>query len=112
MVGSRLSVRDYHTVHSNVEPLSELREDMGALVLNLLLLLGGIYFGLRGVYFLHNESALRAYMQSSPKASLWVLRYGVDDATKMARESFIPLSFVISLAMIGFGAWNLWRILK
>ena len=83
-----------------------------ALILNLLLLLGGLYFGVRNIHFLRNESSLRTYMESSPKAAIWVSKYGLEGATKMARESFLPLGLVISAAMVGFGAWNLWRIFR
>lgn len=81
-----------------------------ALILSLLLLVGGVYFGVRSIHFMRNERALREYMQSSPKAALWVGKYGLDAATKMARESFIPVSLVLSSAMVGLGAWNLWRL--
>lgn len=82
---------------------------MEPLLLSLLLIGGGIYFGLRNVRLLRNEAALREYMQSSPKATLWVRKYGLDGAIKMARESFIPLGLAISAAMVVFGGWNLWR---
>ncbi|MBL0039854.1 MAG: hypothetical protein KA505_02875 [Xanthomonadales bacterium] len=81
-----------------------------ALFFNILLLLGGLYFVVRNIRLLRSETALRAYMESSPKAVLWVRKYGLDGATKVARESFIPLGLVVSAAMIGLGAWNLWRI--
>ncbi|EER60555.1 hypothetical protein AcdelDRAFT_1892 [Acidovorax delafieldii 2AN] len=83
---------------------------MEALILSLILVVGGIYFGFRNVRLLRNEAALREYMQSSPKATLWVRKYGLDGATKMVRESFIPLGLVISTAMVAFGGWNLWRM--
>lgn len=83
---------------------------ISALLLNLLLLLGGVFFGARAIHFLRSESALRAYMERSPKAALWVSKYGLEGAAKMARESFIPLGLLVSLAMVGLGAWNLWRI--
>jgi hypothetical protein len=49
---------------------------MEALVLSLVLIVGGIYFGVRNLRFLQNEEALRAYMQTSPKAWIWVKKYG------------------------------------
>jgi hypothetical protein len=80
------------------------------LILSLLLVGAGIYFGLRNVRLLRNEAALREYMQSSPKATVWVRKYGLDGATKMARETFIPLGLAISAGMVAFGGWNLWRM--
>ncbi|WP_440223241.1 hypothetical protein ACQQ2N_19500 [Dokdonella sp. MW10] len=81
-----------------------------ALVLNLLLLLGGFYFGIRNVILLRSEEALRDYMKRSHKAVAWVDKYGIDRATSMARESLIPLGLVMAAAMTGVGGWNLWRI--
>ena len=83
---------------------------MEPLILSLLLVGGGIYFGFRNLRLLRNEVALREYMQRSPKAILWVRKYGLDGATKMARESFIPLGLAISAGMVTFGGWNLWRM--
>lgn len=83
---------------------------MEALALSLILLVGGIYFALRNIRLLRNEMALREYVQNSPKAALWVRRYGVEGATKMVRETFIPLGLVIAAAMVGLGVWNLWRM--
>ena len=82
-----------------------------ALLLNILLVLGGIYFGVRNVHFLRSESALRTYMEKSPKALLWVRTFGMDRATRMARVIFVPLGLLISIGMAGIGAWKLWRIL-
>jgi hypothetical protein len=80
------------------------------LLLSLLLVAGGIYFGFRNLRLLRNEAALREYVRSSPKAALWVKKYGLDGATKMTRESFLPLGLLISAAMVSLGVWNLWRI--
>ncbi len=83
---------------------------MEPLLLSLLLVGAGIYFGFRNVRLLRNEAALRAYVQNSPKAALWVRKYGLDGATKMTRESFLPLGLLVSAAMVGLGSWNLWRM--
>lgn len=82
---------------------------MESLFLSLVLIAAGIYFGFRNVRLLRNDDALREYVQSSAKAALWVRKYGIDGATKMARESFLPLGIAISAAMVAFGSWNLWR---
>ena len=81
-----------------------------ALVLNALFLLGGVYFGLQNIHMLRSETALRKYIGCSPKAAFWVRKYGLDGAIAIAREAFIPLGVLVSLAMVGLGAWNLWRI--
>ena len=83
---------------------------MENVALSVVLVIVGIYFGLRNIRFLRNEAALREYMQNSPKAALWVRKYGLDGATKIARKSFLPLGLVISAGMMVFGGWNLWRM--
>lgn len=81
-----------------------------ATILSVLFLVAGIYFSVRNVRMLRNETALREYMQSSPKATLWVRKFGLDGATRLARKFFLPSGLLISVAMAGVGAWNLWRM--
>ena len=79
-------------------------------LLSLLLVAGGLYFGFRNLRLLRNEAALREYVRNSPKAALWVKKYGLEGATKMTRESFLPLGLLISAGMVALGGWNLWRM--
>ena len=81
-----------------------------ALILSLVLIVGGIYVAVRNLRLLQNEDMLRAYMQTSPKAWIWVKKYGLDGATKLTRQRFIPTGLVASGVMVGFGAWVLWRL--
>lgn len=74
-----------------------------------LLVVGGAYFGLRNVRYFRDEQALRSYMETSPKATLWVRKYGIDGATRLARQTFLPLGILASLAMVAVGSWSLWR---
>lgn len=83
---------------------------MEALILSLLMIFAGGYFGFRNIRLLRNEIALREYVRDSPKAVLWVRKYGVDGATKMVRETFLPLGLFISCGMVAFGLWGLWRL--
>lgn len=83
---------------------------MEALLLSLLLVAGGIYFGLRNVRLLRSDDALRDYVRSSPKAALWVSKYGLDGAMKMTRETFLPIGLLVSAGMVALGVWNLWRM--
>jgi len=82
-----------------------------AILLSTLLIPAGIYFGARNVRMLRSEEALRNYIQTSPKASAWVAKYGVEGAMKMAKKRTIPLGIVVSVALIGTGAWNLSKLL-
>jgi hypothetical protein len=83
---------------------------MEAILLNSVLIVGGVYFGFRNIRLLRDEGALRDYMQNSPKAAAWVSKYGFERATQMAREKTIPLGIAMAAAMVGLGVWNLSRI--
>jgi hypothetical protein len=84
---------------------------MEAVVLPALMIVAGLYFGLRNIRLLLSEAALRDYMQSSPKGAAWVARFGIERATKMAKGITVPLGIVVSLALVGMGAWALQRAL-
>lgn len=83
---------------------------MEAILFNSALIVGGAYFGIRNIRLLRYERALRDYMQSSPSAAHWVSNYGIERATKMARDSTIPLGIAVAAVMVGLGVWNLSRI--
>lgn len=83
---------------------------METLVIALVLAVGGTYLAVRNVRFMRDEQALRQYMQTSPKATFWVRKYGFDGATQIARKTFIPMGIFASLLMMGTGVWMLWRL--
>jgi len=76
----------------------------------LLIVAVGAYFTFRNIRMLRNEALLRDYVASSPKAALWVRKYGIDGTVKLVRDTFLPLGIVVSLGFVGYGAWLLWRI--
>ena len=69
-----------------------------ALIINALLIIAGLYFGIRNLRLLSNEDALRNYMTTSPKARAWVQKYGVEESIQIARRTTVPGS---SLAQSG-----------
>lgn len=83
---------------------------MNPLLISLLLVGAGLYFGIRNIRLLRNEAALREFVQNNPKASFWVKKHGLDGATKIARESFLPFGIIVSAGLVAAGAWNIWRI--
>lgn len=83
---------------------------METVVISLVLIVGGTYFGVRNIRFLRNEEALREYMQTSPKARIWVKKYGLEYATKLTRQVFMPIGVVAACVMVGVGVWVLWRL--
>jgi hypothetical protein len=82
-----------------------------ALLLPTILMLAGLYFAVRNFRFLKNPHALHEYMRKSPSAHRWVEKYGIEAATKMAKDSFVPFGIVLSSLAFLFGAWNLVRVL-
>lgn len=85
---------------------------MASSILALILVLGGVYFLIRNVRLLHNENALREYMQSNPKAAYWVKKYGLDGAMKLTHETFLPFGIAAACGMVGLGVWLLWRLYR
>ena len=83
---------------------------MEATLLSLALFLIGAWFTFRNVRMLYREDLLREYVQTNPKAALWVRKHGVEGATKLTRKVFLPLGTVVSFGMTLYGAWLLWRI--
>ena len=79
-------------------------------MISLVLAAAGIYFGLRNLRLLRNPDALRAYMQSSPKAAMWVRRYGLDRATELTRQIFLPLGLAVCAVITALGLWGLWKV--
>lgn len=83
---------------------------METLVIALVLTVAGAYLTARNIRFMRDDQALRQYMQTSPKAVLWVRKYGLDGATQLARKTFLPIGTLASLAMFGIGVWMFWRM--
>ncbi len=83
---------------------------MEKLAYPLLILVVGLYFAYRNIRLLRDEKTLRDYMMNSPKAAMWVKKYGLERATEMTRTTFLPIGIAVSVALAGMGAWLLWRI--
>lgn len=83
---------------------------METLVIALFITVGGAYLAVRNIRFMRNPQALHQYMQTSPKAVLWVRKYGLDGATELARKTFVPMGIVASLTLMCAGIWMLWRL--
>ncbi len=83
---------------------------MEATLLAIALVAIGVYYTIRNIRMLRRHDLLREYVQSSPKAALWVRKYGVDGATKLIRETFLPLGTALSAGFALYGLWLLWRV--
>lgn len=76
---------------------------MEDLILSILLTLIGSYFLFRNAVQFRDENKLRAYLETSPKARLWVNRLGMEKTVSLSKFLFIPLGIVISIVLIGTG---------
>jgi len=83
-----------------------------ALIINGLLIIAGLYFGIRNIRLLTNEDALRNYMTTSPKARAWVQKYGIEESINKARRTTVPIGLAIAVAMFGVGLWSLWQLYR
>lgn len=81
-----------------------------SLILNILLLVAGLFFLLRNLLFLISESRLKDYLQTSPKGIVWVQQYGMEKAIEHAKKTLIPIGCIISIVLIGAGIFNLYRL--
>ncbi|MDA3900285.1 MAG: hypothetical protein PF637_07175 [Spirochaetes bacterium] len=74
-------------------------------------IVAGVFFIVRNVIFLRNEGKLRKYLESSPKAKLWVSKFGVEKTVSLSKKIFLPLGCVIGTALLITGIWSLSKII-
>lgn len=80
---------------------------MESYVLPTVLVLAGTFFFIRNIIQLRNEEKLRRYLQTSPKAALWIKKLGVEKTVSLSKKVFLPIGCIISLVMVGIGVWSL-----
>jgi hypothetical protein len=76
---------------------------MESLVLHVLLTLAGSYFIVRNVAHLRDEKKLNAYIETSPKARLWVRKFGVEKTTFLTKRYFLPFGILVACGMLVVG---------
>jgi hypothetical protein len=76
-----------------------------------LITLAGSYFLIRNISHIRNEDKLKHYIETSPKAKLWVKKYGEEKIILLTKKYFLPLSILVSLAMLGMGIFTLSRLI-
>lgn len=79
-------------------------------LLPVLCTLAGLYFLIRNIVFMRNETELRKYVETSPKARRWVEQHGLEGAIRMTR-SYLPLGLAMSALLLGVGLWGWFRLL-
>ncbi|MEN8134952.1 MAG: hypothetical protein ABFS18_05380 [Thermodesulfobacteriota bacterium] len=77
----------------------------------ILITTAGAIFLIRNITHLLNEEKLRNYVENSPKAKLWVKKFGVEKTIILSRKIFLPLGILIACGLIGVGAWSIINLL-
>ncbi len=80
---------------------------MESIVVSAILTAGGMYFLVRNIGMLRDQGKMIAYVQTSPKAKIWVSKYGLERTIELTKKYFLPLGIVVSMFMLGIGAWSL-----
>jgi len=84
---------------------------MEVLVLNVLVTIAGAYFFVRNVGYLRNPDKLESYLATSPKAKMWVSKFGQEKTADLTRRYFLPLGIVVAAALLILGFRNLYVLL-
>ncbi|WP_027150377.1 hypothetical protein [Methylobacter tundripaludum] len=69
--------------------------------------LAGSFFLIRNIIHLRDEKKLREYVESSPKAKLWIKKFGLEKTITLTKQYFLPLGILVSCGLIGVGLWSI-----
>jgi hypothetical protein len=64
----------------------------------------------RNITFVLDKEQLQAHIEKSPNTKFWLKKYNMEQIITWKQRVSIPLQFIISVALIGLGAWNLFII--
>jgi len=70
------------------------------IIYSIILFFVGIFGLFRAIKFLRNPKFAREYIEKSPKAKIWKKMFGVDKATKITRNIFVPLAIIMCVGAI------------
>ena len=84
---------------------------MEPIIIPALLTLAGGYFLIRNIMHLNNEDKLRHYVETSPKAKLWVKKFGEEKTLHLTKKYFLPLGILVSLGLVTVGIISLSRLM-
>ncbi len=84
---------------------------MEQLLFPILAILAGGYFLIRNIIHLLNEEKMMVYLQTSPKAKMWVNRYGIEKTAILTKKIFLPLGSLVATVILGVGVWSLITIM-
>ena len=69
---------------------------MEAYIFPVITFLAGSYFLFRNISHLRDEGKLRHYVETRPKAKLWVRKFGVEKTIALSKRIFLPLGILVS----------------
>jgi hypothetical protein len=73
----------------------------------ILMTLIGTFFLYRNIVLLRDEAKLHEFLNSNLKAKFWVNKLGLEKTVKLARNIFLPIGTLLSIAIIVTGVWTL-----
>lgn len=76
---------------------------MEALMFSLIATIAGGLLLIRNIIHLTNENKMMEYLESSPKAKLWVNKFGIEKTAKLTKSFFLPLGCLIGLGLLIVG---------
>ena len=84
---------------------------MHPLIIPTLVTIAGLYFMVRNIVLLRDESKLKDFLNNDPRGKFWASKLGQEKLEELSRKYLLPLGIVISLGMLGVGIWSLSRLL-
>ena len=84
---------------------------MHPLIIPSILLIGGLYFLVRNIKYLRDQSELESYLATSPAGKAWLKKFGREKTIELSKKYFLPLGIVMAIVMIGIGSWSITRLL-
>ena len=67
----------------------------------------GLIFLTRNIVMYLNSEKLEEYVNTSPKAKLWVSKFGKEKTIQLSKTIFLPIGCMVSIAFILIGARSL-----
>lgn len=84
---------------------------MHPLVMPSILVVGGLYFMIRNIKYLRDQSELESYLATSPSGKVWCAKYGQDKTVELSKKYFLPMGIIVSVAMLLIGCWSFYQLL-
>ena len=84
---------------------------MHPLIIPIILLIGGLYFLVKNIRYLRDQTELEAYLTTSPTGKAWIKKFGREKTIELSKKYFLPLGIVIAIVMLGISSWSITRLL-